>query len=162
MMALIIGGSTYQLNLFGMGQSMVQRYMSLGSIEAARSALKWKLVGLTVMVSSCSLIGLILYAKYYDCDPLTTNLVTAKDQLLPLLVMENLGKYPGFAGLFTAGIFSASLSTLSTALNSASAVILNDFWKPNSKVELSEKKTAYIMRVTVFIMGVIIGKCSKI
>jgi len=62
---------------------------------------------------------------------------------------------PGFSGLFIAGVFSASLSSLSTALNSAAAVILEDFWKPNARNELSERKTSFIMRATVFIFGAV-------
>lgn len=154
-LALFIGGTTFMLNLFGMGQAMVQRYMSLPSVKAARQALLWNIFGIVMMVSMCCIIGLIIFAKYHDCDPLTTKLVTAKDQLFPLLVMENMSHIPGFAGLFIAGVFSASLSSLSTALNSAAAVVLEDFWKPNSKNELSEKKTSFIMRATVFIFGAI-------
>lgn len=129
--------------------------MSLPSIKEARRALLWNIAGITVMVSLCCTTGLLLYAKYYDCDPLTTKLITVKDQLLPLLIMENMSHVPGFAGLFIAGVFSASLSSLSTALNSAAAVVLEDFWKPNVKQEMTEKQTAVIMRATVFILGAI-------
>lgn len=154
-MALFVGGTTFILNLFGMNQAMVQRYMSLPSIQAARKTLLLNIVGVILMFSMCCFSGMLIYAKYADCDPLTTKLVTAKDQLLPLLVMENMSGIPGFAGLFIAGIFSASLSSLSTALNSAAAVVLEDFWKPNAKEELTEKKTALIMRMTVFLLGAI-------
>lgn len=41
---------------------------------------------------------------------------------VPLLVMTVLGEYPGLCGTFMAGVFSAALSSLSTALNSMSAV----------------------------------------
>lgn len=154
-LSLFVGGTTFMINLFGIGQAMVQRYMSLPSIKAAREALLWNIAGILLMISMCCFIGLILFAKYYNCDPLTTGLVTAKDQLLPLLVMENLSHVPGFAGLFIAGVFAASLSSLSTALNSTAAVVLEDFWKPNTKGELSQKKTAAIMRGTVFVLGTI-------
>lgn len=129
--------------------------MSLPSIEAARKASLWNVFGTIFMIASCCVIGLITYAKYHDCDPLTTKLVKAKDQLLPLLVMENMSHIPGFSGLFIAGVFSASLSSLSTALNSAAAVILEDFVKPNAENELSERKTALIMRATVFVFGAV-------
>lgn len=57
----------------------------------------------------CCYCGLLIYATYHDCDPLTTKLAKAKDQLLPLLVMDILGNYPGLPGLFVAGVFSAAL-----------------------------------------------------
>ncbi|KAI4465238.1 sodium-coupled monocarboxylate transporter [Holotrichia oblita] len=40
---------------------------------------------------------------------INAKLVKQKDQLLPILVVEVLGSYPGLTGLFVAGIFSAAL-----------------------------------------------------
>lgn len=57
----------------------------------------------------CCYCGLLIYATYFECDPLTTKLAKQKDQLLPLLVMDILGDYPGLPGLFVAGVFSAAL-----------------------------------------------------
>lgn len=48
-------------------------------------------------------------------------------QLLPFYVVETMGHLPGVAGLFIAGIFSGSLSTVSSALNSLAAVTMQDF-----------------------------------
>lgn len=62
-----------------------------------------------IIVVSCSYCGLLIYATYHDCDPLTTKLAKAKDQLLPLLVMRLFGDYPGMPGLFVSGVFSAAL-----------------------------------------------------
>jgi sodium-coupled monocarboxylate transporter 8/12 len=55
------------------------------------------------------LAGLVVFSKYYDCDPLSTNRVKAVDQLFPLFVIDTLGFIPGFVGLFVAGVFSGSL-----------------------------------------------------
>lgn len=41
--------------------------------------------------------------------------------------MDTMGHMPGVAGLFIAGIFSGSLSTVSSALNSLAAVTMQDF-----------------------------------
>lgn len=82
-------------------------------------------------------------------------LAKRNDQLLPLLVMETLGEFPGLPGLFVAGVFSAALSSLSTGLNSMSAVVLEDFVKTFVKKPLTERQTGYIMRFVVVIFGAI-------
>lgn len=100
--------------------------------------------------------GLLIFAKYHDCDPLTTGLSKASDQLVPLLVMDVLGGvFPGLAGCFVAGVFSAALSSLSTGLNSMAAVILEDFVKPNRSVPLTEKQTALVCKSVVIIVGIL-------
>ena len=57
----------------------------------------------------CSYCGLLAYARYYECDPLNSKLAQAKDQLLPLLVMDVLEEWRGMPGIFVAGVFSAAL-----------------------------------------------------
>lgn len=99
--------------------------------------------------------GLLLYAMYKDCDPLKTGLAKKKDQMIPLLVMEVLGKYPGLTGCFVAGVFSASLSSLSTGLNSITAVILEDFIKPAVNHQLSDKATRIILQSSVVCIGLL-------
>lgn len=97
----------------------------------------------------------MLYATYYNCDPLQTGLAKAKDQMLPLMVINILKNYPGLSGLFIAGVFSAALSSLSGRLNSMAAVILEDFFKSFSSRKLSERETAIIMRLTVLVCGLV-------
>jgi sodium-coupled monocarboxylate transporter 8/12 len=52
---------------------------------------------------------------------------------MPLYMMDALSHIPGACGLFISGIFSASLSTISSCLNSLAAVTLQDFVKPAYK-----------------------------
>lgn len=112
-------------------------------------------VGVSVMIFLCVYNGLLLYATYHDCDPLTTKLAKAKDQMMPLLVMEILQDIPGLSGLFIAGVFSAALSSLSTGLNAMSAVVLEDFCKPFMSNGISERTSNFIMRGTVLILGIV-------
>lgn len=51
---------------------------------------------------------------------------------MPYYVVDTMGLIPGLSGLFVAGIFSASLSTVSAALNSLAAVSIEDYYKVNS------------------------------
>lgn len=129
--------------------------MSLKDVRTARKGQMMYVVGVSFMIFLCCFNGLLLFATYHDCDPLTTKLAKAKDQLMPLLVMEILRDIPGLPGLFIAGVFSAALSSLSTGLNSMSCVILEDFCKPFVKKELSESVSSLIMRGTVLVLGVL-------
>lgn len=152
---------------------MIQRYLSLPNMKSARTAVCLFICGVLTFICLCGYSGLLIYATYHDCDPLQTKvrlkkkcfrelslnlyfqLAKRNDQLLPLLVMEILGDYPGLPGLFVAGVFSAALSSLSTGLNSMSAVMLEDFFKSFAKKPLTERQTALIMRFVVIIFGAI-------
>ncbi|XP_055604763.1 uncharacterized protein LOC129752995 [Uranotaenia lowii] len=150
---LFVGGTFFWTSTNAINQNMIQRYLSLPTLRAARKALICYLIGTTVVLSFCCYNGLLIYAMYHDCDPLSTGLAKAKDQLVPLLVMEVLAMYPGLAGLFVAGIFSAALSSLSTGLNALSAIVLEDFCKPFVKRPLTETQIRYLMRSTVLFFG---------
>ncbi|XP_055857001.1 sodium-coupled monocarboxylate transporter 1 [Episyrphus balteatus] len=151
--SLLLGGFPHWLKSNAVNQNMIQRYLSLPTLRTARQALWVFVLGVFLLLAICCYSGLLIYATYSDCDPLTTKLATRKDQLLPLLVMETLGDFPGLPGLFVAGVFSAALSSLSTGLNSMSAVVLEDFFKSFCKKPLTERQTAFIMRGVVVVFG---------
>ncbi|XP_037953964.1 sodium-coupled monocarboxylate transporter 1-like [Teleopsis dalmanni] len=154
-MLSIILGATFLYVEITVNQVFIQRFLSLPGAKEAKHALILYIIGVIILLLGCAYNGLLIYATYHDCDPLTTNLAKAKDQIVPLLVMDILSDYPGTAGLFVAGVFSAALSSLSTGLNSLSAVFLEDFIKTFRKSPLTEHQTAIIMRVSVVVMGVI-------
>ncbi|CAH0405503.1 unnamed protein product [Chilo suppressalis] len=151
--SLVVGGFVYWLQANSVNQTMVQRYLALPTLRGAKCAVVLFCIGISVLISFCLYCGLLIYARFHDCDPLQTKLAKAKDQLLPLLVMDVLGDIPGLPGVFVAGIFSAALSSLSTSLNSMSAVVLEDFYKPFFKKELSDKQANWLMRGVVVLLG---------
>lgn len=147
-------GGTFFRTYVGINQSMIQRYMTLKNVTQARRCQVVYLAGILFLNLMCYYNGLLLYATYHDCDPLTTKLASAKDQLMPLYVTQLLREIPGLSGLFISGVFSAALSSVSTALNSMAAVVLEDFCKTFYKKDISEKASAIIMRATVLSLGV--------
>lgn len=151
----VIGGAVYWLQTNAVSQNMIQRYLSLPTLRAGRIALWTFVCGVITLMLLCSYNGLLIYATYKHCDPLTTKLARAKDQLLPLFVMDILGDFPGLSGLFIAGVFSAALSSLSTCLNAMSAVVLEDFFKPFVQRPLSTRAINWIMRSVVVGVGVL-------
>ena len=76
------------------------------------------------------LTGLVIYANFWREDPLKCGYIKKPDQLLPYYTVSKLSEYPGIPGLIIAGIFSGSLSTVSSFVNSLSAVTLEDYLKP--------------------------------
>ncbi|XP_012224852.1 sodium-coupled monocarboxylate transporter 1-like [Linepithema humile] len=154
-LAITVGGFVHYLQISAINQNMIQRYLSLPNLQSARRALWCFIVGLLTLICICGYSGLVIYAWYYECDPLTTKLARTRDQLLPLLVMNVLGEFPGLPGLFVAGVFSAALSSLSTGLNSMAAVVLEDFVKPFIKIPFTPKGADIFMKLTVVVLGTI-------
>ncbi|EFA03242.2 sodium-coupled monocarboxylate transporter 1 [Tribolium castaneum] len=153
--SLTIGGCFYFLQVAAINQNMIQRYLALPSLKCAKKAVWFFALGLCAIVVVCSYCGILIYATFHNCDPLTTKLAREKDQLMPLLVMQVLGEYPGLSGIFIAGILSASLSSLSTGLNAMAAVILEDFYHFFFTRKLTEEQSSVVMKLTVIIFGAI-------
>merc|ERR1719233_1809036 len=98
--------------------------------ETAHPAL-WVQVPILIVLSlTTSLAGLCIFYQYRDCDPLISGRIRSPDQLLPLYIVERMSEMPGMPGLAVAGIFSGSLSTVSSAINSLAAVTLEDYIRP--------------------------------
>lgn len=57
---------------------------------------------------------------------------------MPFFVVESMGHIPGLSGLFVAGIFSASLSSVSATVNSLVAVTLEDYFKVSNYKVINE------------------------
>nr|XP_015913637.1 putative sodium-dependent multivitamin transporter isoform X3 [Parasteatoda tepidariorum] len=76
--------------------------------------------------------GVVIYSNYHDCDPMLDENTKLKspDQLMPYAIIKMFSHIPGLSGLCIAGIFSAALSTVSSAVNSLTAVTMEDFIRP--------------------------------
>lgn len=128
--------------------------MSLPNMRKARRAIAIFTVGIILFVSVCCYAGLLIYAKYFKCDPLTSGMVQRDDQLFPIYVMETVGEWKGVAGLFIAGVFGAALSSLSVVLNSTAAVLLEDILKGCFRCKPSEKTAAIFVKSSILVLGV--------
>lgn len=149
----------FHLSMCGMEQGFNQRYVSLPTLRQARQAAWFFVFGFSFAMGFAMYNGLLLFTLYRDCDPLTTGIITRKDHLVPLLVMETMGQYPIVNGLFIAAVISAALSSVSTALNSMSAVVLEDFVKRGLSKRPSERVTGFILRGSVIIFGLLTMVC---
>ena len=131
--SLIIGFTfTYSLNELS-NQMIVQRYMAVENTANAQQSVIVHKVMAVVCVLLVAVLGIIVAVHYKDCDPLVAGQISAGDQLLPYFIMDILAPYHGLPGLFIAAIFAAALSTVSSSINSLSAVFLIDFVQPLMK-----------------------------
>ncbi|KAF2901938.1 hypothetical protein ILUMI_04251 [Ignelater luminosus] len=153
--ALVIGSAAHWLCNFAVSQSSIQRFLAVPSITHARQAVLIFCIGIVIVKTVSTITGLIIYAKYADCDLVLTNQISKHDQILPYYVMDVAGHIPGLPGLFIAGVFSAGLSTLSTTLNTLSAIIYCDFLSPFLPADITEKQTSNILKIIVVITGTI-------
>uniref|UniRef100_A0A8D8GXT0 Sodium-coupled monocarboxylate transporter 1 n=1 Tax=Culex pipiens TaxID=7175 RepID=A0A8D8GXT0_CULPI len=70
----LIGGSVWYTYGVSCSQDMIQRYLSLPTLEAARRASRGFVCGMLLVYSILFSLGMLIYATYHDCDPLTTNI----------------------------------------------------------------------------------------
>ncbi|CAL1295753.1 unnamed protein product [Larinioides sclopetarius] len=147
------------LAYYGTSQIEVQRMLSMKSVNKARAALNWSIIPVAALVILCTLFGLVLYTIFHTCDPVADEArtgVSRHDQLAPYYIITRFNHLPGVTGICVAGIFSGSLSTISSALNSLSSVTVVDFIKPACKAStLSEKKIVLIAKMLSVLYGII-------
>ena len=66
-----------------------------------------------------------------------------------------MGDYPGVPGIFVAGVFSGALSTVSSGLNSLSAVCLKDFAQAGLELSLSEARATLATKIFSVVFGLL-------
>ncbi|XP_076041758.1 sodium-coupled monocarboxylate transporter 2-like [Oratosquilla oratoria] len=153
--SLVIGGYFTWCSVYGVNQAQVQRYLCVQTKGHAVRALWINLVGVLFLQLLCVFGGMVIYAKYWDCDPIRSGIVTKDDQLFPLFVLDTLGLWKGVPGLFVSGIFSGALSTVSSGMNSLAAITLEDFVKGLFFPEMQERTSTIVSKVLTLGYGIV-------
>jgi len=153
--SMIIGGFFTWISIYGINQTQVQRYLTVKKKSQAVKAIWLNVLGIGSLLLICAYAGLVVFAFYHDCDPITTRQVEKKDQLFPLFVMQVMGDYPGVPGLFVAGVFSGALSTVSSGLNSLAAVCLRDFIQAGCNIQLTETRATFVTKMLAVGFGIL-------
>ena len=154
--SLLIGGTLNSLSTYGFNQTQVQRYMCVRTTRGAKQALFINAVGAAIVILLCGFIGVILYAHYVNCDPYTAGFVSDIDQIFPYFVMETLSDKPGLAGVFLACIFSGSLSTISSGLNSLAAVMIEDVYKGLLGKKITDERQGFVSKIFSVVLGAVV------
>ncbi|KAL3283630.1 hypothetical protein HHI36_006769 [Cryptolaemus montrouzieri] len=140
--SVVVGGTFYWMTMFCSNQASIQKYMSVQTISQVRKALWVSALGLIFVYSINFYTGMVMVTKYKDCDPQRSSKIEDPDELLPYYVITEMGHLKGITGFFVAGIFAASLGTVASALNSLSAVTMEDFIEGALQKKIPKSKGA--------------------
>ena len=149
---VLIGGIANSLISYTSDQSVVQRYMTTKDEKATAKSI-WLNGIISVPVSIIFfLLGTGLYV-FYISNPANMSITNPNvDSVFPQFIVSEMPV--GFAGLLIAAIFAAAMSTLSSNINSVSAVITSDFYKTLwSKITL--KRSMLVARWAGIIVGLL-------
>lgn len=148
----VIGGAVLMAGYAGTNQNQAQRYLTCKDVRSAKLAVFLGFTWMGILENLAVVAGLVIFSFYYGCDPLTSGKISKTDQILPYYVVDVFGEVPGLTGLLVSAVFSASLSTVSTAINSIATVFGEDVVK---KIwpHLPDRKFTMIVKIASVFNG---------
>ncbi len=148
-----VGAFLTNLVTYTSDQVVVQRYLTTSTEKEARRSIYTN----AVMVIPASLIffgvGTALWV-YFRQHPQQLNPHGRIDDVFPWFISHELPS--GLSGLVIAGLFAATMSTISSSMNSIATVVTTDFYKPFRKTATDKESLRFAKWFTV-LLG--IGGC---
>uniref|UniRef100_A0A3B3Z8I3 Sodium-dependent multivitamin transporter n=1 Tax=Periophthalmus magnuspinnatus TaxID=409849 RepID=A0A3B3Z8I3_9GOBI len=151
---LALGGVFLMWALYGVNQSQVQRYLSSRSEREAVRSCYMVFPSLQLALALSCVMGLIMFARYCGEDHSHQLQSTKADAMVIYFVMDMLQGFPGLPGLFVACLFSAALSTISSAFNSLATVTMEDLIKPQFPA-MSERRATLLSKALAMFYGLL-------
>ena len=149
---IIVGGLANNFISYTSDQTIIQRYMTTKSEKSAGHSILLNGV-MSVFVSIVFFAigaGLYTFFKTYPADLDYT--MMKGDTIFPFFMMSQLPA--GLAGLLIAAIFAATMSTISSNINSVSTAFSVDFYK-RWYPETSDKQMVRVARYACLISGIV-------
>ena len=141
----------------GSDQMAIQRYLATRDVKAARRMFLSSMITNLLVTSLLAILGLALYA-YFKMHPQSLgaglSIINDADLVFPRFIV--IGLPVGFSGLVLAGLLAASMSSLSSGINSSALSIINDFIIRFRQHPISETGQVKLAKIISFGIGVII------
>jgi SSS family solute:Na+ symporter len=125
---LVVSTTMWYVCTNGSDQMSIQRFLSTRDAPTARKTLLVSQVtdGSVSLLLGLTGVAILGFYRFHQPDLASAeNLRQSGDQLFPRFIMTQMP--PGLAGMVLAAILSAALSSLSSGVNSACAVVERDF-----------------------------------
>jgi SSS family solute:Na+ symporter len=149
----------------GSDQMAIQRYLATRDVKAARRMYLSSLVTNFFVYFLLAILGLALFAyskMYPELLASGSAIVDGADLMFPRFIVTGLPI--GISGLVLAGLLAASMSSLSSGINSSVLSIINDFilrFRKNSLADAYQVKLAKIISlgigVIIVLLSLVIG-----
>jgi SSS family transporter len=164
---MILGGFFLYVSYYGCDQTQAQRLLSAKNEKTVRNLLLVNgLFRFPVVLVYC-LMGLVIGGLISIAPDFLQDIANTTQQhfpeefaknglktdlMLPVFILKYLPH--GLIGILMVGILSAAMSTLSSTINSLSAVTVEDFFNRGEK-KLSNKKYMSISKLSVVFWGIV-------
>ncbi|XP_049860882.1 sodium-coupled monocarboxylate transporter 1 [Schistocerca gregaria] len=158
-LSAVFGQLFMSLSIFGCQQNFVQRYISMGSVREVTKTLMTNIPVITVLFSLSWVVGMVIFANYVNCDPLSLGYISKIDEIVPFFVEDKFSFLPGFLGLVMGSLFNGALSIAVSNINSMATVMFEDFFCQIPSIKLlSDKKQVYFIKgIGIFLGAIITG-----
>ena len=146
----------------GSDQMAIQRYLSTRDAKAARRSFLVTSISLSLVYTLLGVLGLALLAYFRAHPELTSagaNLTGNADGLFPSFIANTLPV--GIAGLVVSALLAAAMSSLSSGLNSVSAVVTVDLIEPIYRKKIPEQRRVRRARFVAFGVGIAVVLMSS-
>lgn len=149
---MLIGGFFLYVSYYGTDQSQVQRLLSANSSKTMKQTLLCNgLMRFPITFAYC-IMGLVLGTLVLsESDFMSQIPADQPDRMIPIFIRDFLPN--GVVGLLIVAIFSAAMSSLSSAINSLSAASVEDLFARGK--DLGEKSYMKLSHITALFWGVV-------
>lgn len=140
----------------GSDQMSIQRYLATRDASAARRSFGVQLTSNVLIAGLLGVAGLAVLG-YFQAFPeeLAEGMTITSSADVWMTHFIVVGLPPGMTGLVIAAILGAAMSSLSSGLNSASAVLVTDFVCRAGKQSLSEQEEVRAARGMAVVVGIV-------
>lgn len=156
---VLIASIVGRMSMYTSDQVMMQRFQTTRSLQGARRAFVTNSAGDALWTISLAFVGLSLFA-FYKANVLPPEIAANTDQIFPYFMST---VFPtGVTGLVIAAILAASLSSIDSAINSCTSVVMVDFYNrfvgrrraPDEKLtEAEQRSQVRVSRITTAVFG---------
>ncbi|XP_050460775.1 sodium-coupled monocarboxylate transporter 1 [Cataglyphis hispanica] len=152
-----LGQLFMSLSIFGCQQNFVQRYCSMSSQRKVVHTMMANMPIIVILFSLSWIVGMVIFANYADCDPLSLGYISKIDEIVPFYVEDKFLNLPGMLGLVMATLFNSALTLAVSNLNSLATVTFEDFLShiPALK-DLKDTQQLNTIKIIGFIYGLLI------